>query len=271
MLLLSSCLASESFWFVLFFQTLGCFPLISVSSFWNDWLVFICLWSLFHGLVCSLSPFFLYWVGWGRISNVSLCVCWGGTSCSVGGVWQPGWPPHLIKDIGAGLPLRAPCFAGLQGCWPPGLWCCLPFGACSGWPTHLPFGALIPASCEGRSQCVPSAGGLPSEWSVCWMALWTRQHWPALLSPWGAPVSVCDLSFSDTEKMHSICQHFPAPGCRVAAQVGPLFLEEIFLVVWGSVALGPLSCPFSLPPPSLTAVDPVQSCTPVFCGLWGIF
>lgn len=85
MLLLSSCLASESFWFVLFFQTLGCFPLISVSSFWNDWLVFICLWSLFHGLVCSLSPFFLYWVGWGRISNVSLCVCWGGDLLFCGG------------------------------------------------------------------------------------------------------------------------------------------------------------------------------------------
>ena len=29
------------------------------SSFWNNWLVFICLWSLFHGLVCSLYFFFL--------------------------------------------------------------------------------------------------------------------------------------------------------------------------------------------------------------------
>lgn len=61
-------------------------------------------------------------MGQDRISNVSLCVCVGGwTSCSVGGAWQPGWPPHLIKDPGAGLPLRAPCCAGLQGCWLPSL------------------------------------------------------------------------------------------------------------------------------------------------------
>ena len=52
------------------------------------------------------------------------------------------------------------------------------------------------------------------------MALWTRQQ-----EPLRSPVSVCDPSFPDAERMHLVCQHFLAPGCRAPAQAGPLSLE----------------------------------------------
>lgn len=61
-------------------------------------------------------------------------------------------------------------------------------------------------------------------------------------------MSECDLSCSDTERMHSVRQHFLAPGCRAPAQVGPLFLEEMF--PGGLGICGPGATQLSLFPPT---------------------
>ena len=137
----------------------------------------------FSWLSLFTLPFFSCHIEWGRIAFLT-CPCvfvgaGGWTTCSVGGVWQPGCPPHRIKDPGAGLPLRAHALQAFKGAGCLAFWCYLAL-VLDGSPAYLLGLWFLLHVRAASSACLRQEDCLLSGVFAGWLC------GPGSRSPWGA-------------------------------------------------------------------------------------